>query len=493
MVLADMTLTPAQRDEQTIRIVLSLRCAMTHRHGNTAELCLKKQFSPDDPLAQISELKGKDQCNDHHDPHACSLAHENADGDSSSSASEGHQYNMVIELADIDNAPLVNILGGPCVETLVTHDFTGRMVLQASRHESMARVLEHLIGFEGSEFYISLCPELTGRSFAEIAFMFADAVPLGVYFANGEHIFNPASDYLFKVGDQIIVLAEDNDTFKPAPEPLLKYKPGSFGKASHIEDRPLRILICGWRRDFGDLLAELDSMSVKGTSVTLISPTPLEDREEKLGENGRTAHLNLRNITITHHQGDQTIRRILENLPIESYDEVVVVSEEEYEADATRCDVRTCTTMLQIQDIRRTRSAVNPKFSLTVEVLDPRSRELIERTNLAEYVMSNTIIASAMAMVSEQPKVACLLREILSSTGTEIYLYEAVQYIEAGETLSFFEISARCRDSNEILLGYITDGNLVMNPCEKSAAEHWSGNETLIVLTQGEAALHNKA
>ena len=48
-----------------------------------------------------------------------------------------------------------------------------------------------------------------------------------------------------------------------------------------------------------------------------------------LSENGRDAHKHLRNISLEHFEGDPTNRRALEQLPIESYDSIIVVADQD--------------------------------------------------------------------------------------------------------------------------------------------------------------------
>lgn len=114
--------------------------------------------------------------------------------------------------------------------------------------------------------------------------------------------------------------------------------------------QPEQILICGWRRDFGDLIKELDLACEKGTEVSLMSTAGLEEREVRLSENGRTAHKNLQNISLIHYVGDPTVKRNLEKLPVEIYETIIVVPDEKLEADSNAADGRTIVTVLLLRE-----------------------------------------------------------------------------------------------------------------------------------------------
>lgn len=55
----------------------------------------------------------------------------------------------MVEVCDIDNEPLVRMVGGAAVETVVSHDIIGRLMIQCARQPGLATVWEQLMGFDG--------------------------------------------------------------------------------------------------------------------------------------------------------------------------------------------------------------------------------------------------------------------------------------------------------------------------------------------------------
>ena len=66
------------------------------------------------------------------------------------------------------------------------------------------------MGFENAEFYITRGAELAGL-------FFKDAIPIGVKVAadGGKIIINPDDSYVLRDGDEVLVIAEDDDTYAP--------------------------------------------------------------------------------------------------------------------------------------------------------------------------------------------------------------------------------------------------------------------------------------
>jgi len=288
--------------------------------------------------------------------------------------------------------------------------------------------------------------------------------------------------------DRVVVLAEDNDTYSPGEKlPLYGYSHGSHRQSPPKPERgPEHILICGWRRDLGDMIKELEAVVGPGSSLTLMSAVPDEERQKRLGENEREIHKNLHNLKLIDHVGDPTCRKDLERLPIEKYDSLIVVSDEELEsnANAMAADGRAIATMLLVLDIRRGHSSPSDApVRVTSELRDTRTRHLIKATGLSDYIMSQNIVAAVIANIAESREVNGIMKEILTSKGNSIFLPSAEAYLtEPDEHTSFWELCARCRDSDETLLGFReADHSIELNPMERHVARSWTGC-TLVVL-----------
>ena len=80
------------------------------------------------------------------------------------------------ELRDIDNEGLVQIVGKGLVETIVSHDIIGRLMIKCARQKGLADAYEMFLGFEGDEFYLSRWPSMVGKRFDDLYRHFPNAV-----------------------------------------------------------------------------------------------------------------------------------------------------------------------------------------------------------------------------------------------------------------------------------------------------------------------------
>ncbi|PHT48842.1 hypothetical protein CQW23_13050 [Capsicum baccatum] len=299
---------------------------------------------------------------------------------------EGLQGHLVVELSDLDNEVLVKLVGGDLVETVVAHDVIGRLMIQCARQPGLAQIWEDILGFENCEFYIKKWPQLHGMQFEEVLISFPDAIPCGVKVASsgGKITLNPDDSYVLQEGDEVLVIAEDDDSYAPTALPMVKEAPlmhivlptrkpqkilltgwrrdiddmivvlrGNLPKNLIIPKTTERILFCGWRRDMEDMILFQRMMreAQKVQKLWMFNEVSEKEREKKLTDGGLDI-CRLANIILVNREGNAVIRRHLESLPLESFDSILILADESVEDSAIQADSRSLATLLLIRDIQ---------------------------------------------------------------------------------------------------------------------------------------------
>ena len=57
-------------------------------------------------------------------------------------------------MSDLDNEPLVKLVRGELIETVVAHDVIRHLMIQCALQPGLAQIWEDILGFENAEFYI---------------------------------------------------------------------------------------------------------------------------------------------------------------------------------------------------------------------------------------------------------------------------------------------------------------------------------------------------
>lgn len=425
---------------------------------------------------------------------------------------EGLRGHVVVEMSDIDNEPLVKLVGGELIETVVAHDVIGRLMIQCALQPGLAQIWEDILGFENAEFYIKRWPKLDGLHFEEVLVSFPDAIPCGVKVAadGGKIILNPDDKYVLKEGDEVIVIAEDDDTY--APGPIAEVQRGLFPKISDPPKYPEKILFCGWRRDIDDMIMVLEALLAPGSELWMFNEVLEQEREKKLIDGGLDVG-RLENIKLIHREGNAVIKRHLENLPLETFDSILILADESVEDSIVHSDSRSLATLLLIRDIQSKRLPYKDRKSMPLrhsgfshsswiremqqasdksiiisEILDSRTRNLVSVTRISDYVLSNELVSMALAMVAEDKQINRVLEELFAEEGSEMCIKPSEFYLYDQEELCFYDIMIRGRQRDEIVIGYrlAAAERAVINPIQKSERRKWSIDDVFVVISLGE-------
>lgn len=368
------------------------------------------------------------------------------------------------------------------------------------------------MGFENAEFYIKRWPQLDGMRFEEVLISFPDAVPCGVKVAanGGKIVINPEDDYVLREGDEVLVIAEDDDTYIPGPVP--EVQPGSLPHVFSPPKYPEKILFCGWRRDIDDMIMVLEAFLPPGSELWMFNDVPIMERKSKLTDGGLDIS-GLSNITLVHKEGNAVIRRHLEGLPLETFDSILILADESVEDSVVHSDSRSLATLLLIRDIQSKRLPSNEAKSTSLryagfshsswiremqqasdksiiisEILDSRTRNLVSVSRISDYVLSNELVSMALAMVAEDKQINRVLEELFAEEGNELCIRPAEYYLYEQEELSFYEIMIRGRERREIVIGYRLSNadQAVINPAQKLERRKWSLDDVFVVISLGD-------
>lgn len=397
----------------------------------------------------------------------------------------GIKGHVVLELCDIDNQPYVALaiadeeVKNEVVKPIVAHDLTGRLMIQCALQPGLSAVFAHILAFEDNEFYFKNFPELQRRRFADVCFMFEDAIPFGIHLANPvlmkykgtdegkltKILLNPPGDQLLEADDEIIVVAEDDSLIKIGE--LNMVDPRDVPDFKEEKPGPTSMLLIGFRRDLHDMVNEIDKWVAPGSKLTSFAAANTEERMEQMLAEGLNA--SFENMTLINLEGNPVILRDLEEkLDIPSYDSIIVLTES-LDADGEpliplNCDSRTLVTSLLIRDIQK---RANVKKTLVCEILDPRTEKLLALAKLDDFLSANDLVSRALAQVAKEDSIHGLLEDIFNPEGDEMHIKDIRIYAEEGELLNWWEITARARMRGEVALGFIKSeiGNTpILNP-----------------------------
>ena len=366
------------------------------------------------------------------------------------------------------------IAGGDRAEILNFQKTVARLMVQTGRHPGMSEILAELLSFKGSEIYVIDIPGAAGRSFAEINLRLPKATAIGVV-RNDQPLLNPDAESLVEQGDQVILIAHDDDPIQlqdPAP-----VDEAAFEREPNITEEPHTLLVLGCTDMLKAILLEEDSYAAPGSKVVIaaepgkVDTDALPDPEQ------------LTNIEMDVRECKIFTRRVLERLVAEKPSSILLMSDTEL--DAEEADARTLMLQLQLTDIAE---EIGADIPLTIEMNSTRNQKLSQMMRATDFVVSSRITAKMMAQIAEERHKKAILNDLLSDGGSTIYMKPITRYVTTGEPVDYYTLGASAARYGEIAIGYkkcAEDGTFTIevNPRSKAATK-FSDNDDLIVVAR---------
>ncbi len=355
------------------------------------------------------------------------------------------KYHIVAEIRDPRNVPIALIAGRDEVQLVIFDHLVSRITAQTCRQPGLSVVFTELLDFSGDEIYFQEEAKMVGRSFVETMFSYETSSIIGVRRRNGDILLKPPMDIRIETGDKLIAISEDDDTIIPSGMTEYGIDPGAIRKSPRYEPRtPEATLILGWNRRAKLIINELDKYVYPGSKLTIVSEDTIVEKELSI------YCADLENQTVTFWLGDTTNRKILDELSIEQFDHIIVLSQTE-EKDVQSTDARTLNTLLHLRDIADNKGH---RFSIVSEMLDDRNRELAEITHTDDFIVSVKLDSLMLSQISENKELKTVFETLFSSGGPSIHIKPAEYYVELGRPANFYTIMESARQQNQIALGY---------------------------------------
>jgi ion channel POLLUX/CASTOR len=393
---------------------------------------------------------------------------------------DDHPYHIIAQIQEEKNLEVVDLIAGDQVETLLTNDFISRIIVQTCRQSGLSSVYMDLFDFSGNEIYLSEEPSLIGQNYGKILISYEDSAVIGIKNSEGNVELNPPLDRTFQSGEQLIILAEDNDTIH-----ISNITPQINDQLIHsittTPSKPEKTLILGWNSRVPNIIQELDRYVASNSQITVVANFP---KSETMLEE---TCVDVVNQTITYFQGQPTERSILQSLNLSNYDHILVICSDYLEPELI--DAQTLVILLQLRHLTEN---YHPPKSIVSEMLDVNNQALAEVAKPDDFVISEKIISLLLAQIAEEKTLNQIFQCLLSAEGSEIYLKPITNYITIGQATNFYTIVESAKRQGESAIGYRlkADANnraknygVIINP-RKSDLINFSDQDKIIVLAE---------
>jgi ion channel POLLUX/CASTOR len=405
-------------------------------------------------------------------------------------------YHIVVQVQDDKSSRVSKLIGHSQVEVVHSGDITPRMIVQTCRQSGLSVVYMDLLDFDGDEIYLKSEPKLVGETYGDALLAYEHSAVMGLLQNNGSVYLNPPSLTRIQQGDQIILIAEDDDKTQldsawlgAASASDRPIDQAAILSASVSQPRPESTLILGWNWQVPAMVTLLDQYVAPGSSVTIVSDNP--EGEAILAApsqpKGRSVRDQLVNQTLNYQLDTPSDRDLLERIAPETFDHIIVLCSDAMPPD--QADAQTLLTLVQLRDIA---DQLNQDFAIVTEILDARNQALAQVMRPDDFVISEQIISRMLAQIAEQKMLNPIFQTLFSPEGSEIYLKPITEYVTTEYPINFYTVAESARRRGESAIGYRRQADsqnmakaygVVLNP-HKLEQVQFSRQDWVIVLAE---------
>lgn len=392
------------------------------------------------------------------------------------------RYHIVAEVSDASNIALMEMVQLHQVELVKVGEFISRLIAQTSRQPGLSVVYSELLDFAENDLYFVPQPDRHPRTFGEAVSLYSNGVVIGVRNSNSQHRLNLPADEMLDPDDKLVIMAPDSRILKREHRPLRVDTTAivTGPKAARI---PEHTLLLGWNWRSTAVIQELDLFTVPGSTLTVLALDPQGIMQQQI------ATLTLKNIILDAHVCDTTNRDALRR-HLRDFDHVIIMAYSDI-FDIQHADAHTIVTLLHMRYFVQQASH---HFNIVSEIMDTRNRELVESSDVDDFVISDNMVSMLLAQISENKGINAVYTELLTVVDNEIYLKPITDYIDITKPVSFHTLVAAALRRSEVAVGYRiavtesrgTHSTVVINPEDKFALVQFAANDKLIVVSEEE-------
>ncbi len=353
-------------------------------------------------------------------------------------------YHITAEMENKKNFEVAKMVGKDEVELILSDEIISRIMVQTSRQSGLSVVYIELMDFGGDEIYFMEEPSLVSKTFREILFSYEDSAIMGIQYADGSVEINPPMDTIFKRGDRVIGITEDDDTLVPNAPKHIEMEESSIVYSEPAIPEVEQILLIGWNDRAKYIIKELDYYVPEGSTVRVVSK--FDDAEKTV----RKLQNTVKKIELEFEVQDTTDRDTLANMHLTQYQYIILLCYQNY-FPMQEADAQTLITLLHLRNFTELR---NERYKIVSEMLDIRNRQLADITSADDFIVSDKLISLLMSQVSENKYLMRVFEDLFDAEGSEIYIKSAKEYVKTGVPIHFYTILESAARKNEVAIGY---------------------------------------
>jgi ion channel POLLUX/CASTOR len=351
---------------------------------------------------------------------------------------------VIIELFTKEKKEIVNNFMDSNIIEIDSWDIMGRLLTQTSLTSGLEVVYNEILSFDGCEIYFHK-EDWGNINFYDLVNHFKDGIPLGIHNETEGFRLHPPKDTQLTERDELVILADDDSSIKFSHKRL--YRPNDIEKHENSLVRTKKkILILGWHFVANIIIREAHDYLLEETEFTIVYDNPSDEFKnniEELKNQFNKFEISLVDANALNYDN------LIKTNP-NDFDNIFILSQNLEENNPDKIDSDTLIILLLLRNI----IDKNNNVKIITQVLNSDNQELINQTDIDDFIISNKLITMMLAQLSENPLVKKFYDDIFSEDGSEIYIKPVTLYFKTFPVkLTFMDIIQAGYNRYEICIG----------------------------------------
>lgn len=363
------------------------------------------------------------------------------------SVAENPELVFVAEVDDPAVAEALDHAAGGQVIPVIPRQVIAKVTAQASRQPGIPAVILEMLDFDGDEIYFAPVDQLEGKTFFQAQQSFNKASVFGVVPAGKKPVLNPSPNLRLSPGDQLVVLAEDDDKvqFTGIPAGLRRPK---LASRTRQRARARNMLVIGWSSLGSTVLEELSAFLPAGSSADIVWQPRFAEAD--VDPSVKFGALKTRFI-----ESKGEFAQLQKMIQRKAYDEVLVLGYRGQEVTEAEADGQTLLATMQLARLFAKELKAGTQPRMVAEILDPLKVELAKTASVDDLVVSENLAALLVSQLSENPQLVSIFNDLFNPTkGAAVHIRPISDYVSLGRPVSYSKLVAAASAHGESAIGW---------------------------------------
>ena len=395
-----------------------------------------------------------------------------------------NKTNIIAEVNDANSAEALFKATQGKVLAVRSEELIARVTAHAIRQPGLAAVYLDMLDFEGDEIYTATVPQAIGKTFGEAILSLGTSSAIGIRHSDGTVNITPPASTIIGEGDQLIALAADDDQVIWSDATI---DISTVASSAPVGERnvatPDQILVIGWSSMAKQVILELGSFGVPGSTALVFAQTSKVTADELKG-------LETPNLTVTTKGTNGDIDELIEVVNSQPFTHVVIFGYRSKTISLAESDSMTLLAMLEINHLRKLPGSPIANARVIAEIQDSNNVDLANVVDVDDLVVSDRLSSLMIAQLSETGELFNVFQELFGPTGTFLSSKPIESYIPLDASTTFAHLTAAGLSRGEVVVGYrqpdasnpsSTTLGIHLNPAKSTVFTPMAGTQAIVI------------